>query len=212
MPRINMKYIATIMIAGIITLAGPAGTALANGNAGSSPSSNTSKFDPAERYQEGLQQYRAGEYADAERSLKKVARATRKDANTYYVLGLSQMGLEKWRPATTSLRKAVRYNKEFHEARAQLGLVYLHRDRQDEAMEQMDELEARIAACKDACPDNLIGAAKKLRSVLSSQVSEGDRAQAYQPVVVVSAAETGDAAYLDAVRLINLGRYGEAID
>ncbi|MEO1476288.1 MAG: tetratricopeptide repeat protein [Pseudomonadota bacterium] len=193
-------------------LAGGGGGGGGGGSFGSAPSSNTPDFNPAQLYREGVQQYRAGDFRAAERNLKKVASVARNDANTQYMLGLSQSAQEKWRPATGSFRKAVRNNPEMHQARAELGIAYLQRDKPEKAAEQMAELEQRLVTCADACDAALTGAVEKLRAAMDPGTSAEETARLYQPVPVSATAASGDAAYLDAIRLINLGEYDTALD
>ncbi|MEL7128673.1 MAG: tetratricopeptide repeat protein [Pseudomonadota bacterium] len=217
-----MSHSKSIYAAAAITalaMAIPGGSALAGGGGGgggggsfgSAPSS-TPSFDPSEVYREGVQQYRAGDYAKAEKSFRRVARVTRTDANTHYMLGLSQIELEKWRKASGSLRKAVRYNEDLHDARAKLGFVYIQQDKLDKANEQMGELETRLAACGDSCPQDLTEAAEALRVALAPDAAAEDLARLGAPRSLQASTDFGDAAYLDAVRLINLSQYDTALD
>jgi len=141
----NRKKIIALTAATALTFGLP-GVALASGggggggggNYGSAPSSRPT-VNVAQVYQQGVQEYQAGDYAAAEKSMRTVTRAAKQNANAHYMLGLSRMAQDKWRPAASALKKAVRYDAENHDARAQLGLAYLKRDKADKAAEQMAE-------------------------------------------------------------------------
>ena len=195
-----------------IALASGGGGGGGGGSYNTGPSSRPS-VDVAQVYRKGLQEYQAGDYQAAEKSMRTVTREARKNAQGHYMLGLARMAQDKWRPASSALKKAVRYDAENHDARAQLGLAYLKQDKADKAAAQMAELDERLAACADACDAKLTSAAAKLRAALNpGAATEEEVASLYIPLPVTISAEDGDAAYLDAVRLINIGLYDEAME
>ncbi|MEO9969427.1 MAG: tetratricopeptide repeat protein [Hyphomonadaceae bacterium] len=216
MPRVTYRSFAAIAAAGALGLSLP-GVALASGGGGggggvSAPSAR-STVDVAALYREGVQQYQAGEYSAAERTMRKVTREVRSNAQAQYMLGLSRMAQEKWRPASSALKKAVRYDAENHDARAQLGLAYLQQDKADKAAAQMAELDERLAACGEDCGPTLVAAADTLRTAMNPETAtEEETAALYAPVPVTFTVDDGDAAYLDAVRLINIGHYDDALE
>lgn len=179
------------------------------GGGGSSvPRFDAPGVDIADIYRQGIEQYSEGDFKAAERSLKKVTAVARKDANSHYVLGLSQIGLEKWRSAGRSLEKAVRYNEELYDARAELGFVYLKRDKLKDAEEQLAELQSSMITCASDCPESLEKAFTKLKTMMSPV---DDNSVSLVPGAVQFSLAVAEFAYLDAVRLINLERYEEAI-
>ena len=194
------------------------GVALASGGGGggggglSNAPSQRPTVDVAAVYRDGVQQYQAGNFKAAEKAMKTVTREARKNANGHYMLGLSRMAQDKWRPASSALKKAIKYDAENHDARAQLGLAYLQQDKTEKAAEQMAELDERLTACADACDAKLTAAAETLRAAMNPDASAEDTAALYTPVPVSLSVQDGDAAYLDAVRLINIGQYDAALD
>ncbi len=182
--------------------------ASSTGSASSAPSFNNPGVDITDIYRQGIDEYSAGDFKAAERSMKRVTAVARKDANSHYVLGLSQIGLEKWKSAGNSLKKAIRYDEELYDARAQLGMVYIQRDKPENAAEELEELQKMVIACADSCPEKLQQAFDKLTTIMANQ---GDSNVGLLPGNVDFSKATGEFAYLDAVRLINLGRYQEAI-
>ena len=214
----NSTLIA-LALAGAMSMTLP-GVAVASGGGGggsgggfnSAPSTRPT-VDVAALYREGVQHYQAGDFKAAEKAMRKVTREARKNAQGHYMLGLSRMAQEKWKPASSSLKTAVRLNAENHDARAQLGLAYLKRDKTEDAAKQMAELESRMAACGDSCATALTKATETLRAAMSPETAtEEEVAALYAPVPVMFTVQDGDAAYLDAVRLINIGQYDEALN
>ncbi len=212
MPRQSSRTLFALALSASLSLTFP-GVAVASGGGGGggfSAPSNAPTVDVAAVYREGVQQYQAGDYKAAEKSMRLVTRTAKKNGQAHYMLGLSRMAQEKWRPATSSLKSAVRYDANNHDARAQLGLAYLKRDKTEKAAEQMAALESSMAACGDACDAALVKATETLRAAMSPEASE-DTAALYTPVPVTFTVQDGDAAYLDAVRLINIGQYDDAL-
>lgn len=219
MPRQIRKPLIALVTASALAFGLP-GVALASGGGGgggggggiSNVPSNRPTIDVAQTYRNGLRNYQAGDYAAAEKAMRKVTRAARSNANAHYMLGLSRMAQDKWRPASSALKTAIRFDSENHDARAQLGLAYLKQNKADKAASQMVELDARMAACADACDAKLTAATETLRAAMSPVTSTEETAALYTPVPVTLTAEAGEAAYLDAVRMINIGHYSEALD
>ena len=210
---LKKQTLIALALAGSLSFGLP-GVALASGGGGggfgNAPSSRPT-IDVAEMFRQGVQQYQTGDYKAAEKSLRTVTRELRKDANAHYMLGLSRMAQDKWKPASSALKKAVRYDAENHDARAQLGLAYMKQDKADKAAQQMEELETRLAACGDTCDAKLTKAADTLRTAMNPEAATEEVAALYTPVPINYTVQDGDADYLDAVRLINIGQYDEAI-
>lgn len=217
MTNLTSTRLAAIAATGIMTLSVP-GAALASGGGGggggggfnNAPSARPT-VDVAQVYRQGVQQYKAGNFAAAEKSMRSVTREARSNAQGHYMLGLARMAQDKWRPASSALKKAVRLDAENHDARAQLGLAYLQQNKTEKAAKQMAELETRLAACGDTCDAKLTAAADTLRTAMNPEATTEEVAALYNPVLVNYTVEDGDADYLDAVRLINIGDYDTAI-
>ncbi len=211
------RTLIAIIAASALGLALP-GMAAANGGGGggggggfgNAPSARPT-VDVAAVYRDGIAAYQAGDYRAAEKAMRTVTREARSNAQGHYMLGLSRMAQEKWRPAASALKKAVRYDEANYDARAQLGIAYLQQDKTDKAAAQMAELDELLAGCADACGPQLTQAAETLRAAMSPEAAGEDSASLYTPVPVTFTVEDGDAAYLDAVRLINIGLYDEAL-
>ncbi len=199
-----------------LSLAAPAlasgggGGGSTGGGWGSNPSASAERIDPAVAYREGVRLLRAGDYKGAERQLKDATRGAKDNANAHYMLGLAHEGQEEWRAAGRAFRKAIRYNPDLHDARARMGVAMVNRGKPEDAQEQLAELEARKAACAETCAEAAVidQAYDTLAAALSGTVETSSLA----PNLDLAANwEAGDAAYIEAIRLVNLERYDDAL-
>ncbi len=199
-----MKHRTLLIAAFVLSFAGPA---LANGGGGggaSLPSSSGPSYDPVEEYQSGVEYLRQQDYRKAERAFKRVVSVARKDANSHLLLGVAHMGQEEWRPASRALKKALRYDPNLHDARGRLAVAYTQMGKADDAQEQVDALNAAKASCAGTCAE-----AEAIDKALAMAGQSVDTS-ALPPAIEQASAASGDAAYLGAVRLINLENYAGA--
>lgn len=193
----------------ILTLAGP--TALAaggGGGGGSSSGAAPSGPDPNKAYADGIAALQAGDYRKAERQFKTVINAVPKNAEANYYMGVAKAGNGKHDDAVKYLEKAIKYDEYQYGAYDQLGRSYMALGKKAEAQQALDQLNAKAQACGDTCPPALIAARDGLKSV----VEGGAPAAAPAPQSLLFSPRTEPrAAYMDAVALINGGRFEAAI-
>ena len=205
----------SLMIAlALLALSGgaPALASGGGGGGGSAPSSSGPSYDPVEEYQKGLQALRDEDYKAAERAMKKVVRVAKKDANSHYILGLAHVGQDEFKAASRALAKAVRYDETLYDAHAKLGVAYLNINKPDKAAKVLADLAAAKETCATACAqaasiDTAIAEIEAARSPAAEPVESSSLA----PTIAQASLDQGDMLYSDAVRLINLERYDEAI-
>lgn len=205
----------TLMIALAMLAFSGSVPALASGGGGggsSAPSSSGPSYDPVEEYQTGLQALKDGDYAKAEKAMKRVVKVAKKDANSRYILGLAHFGQEEYKAAAKSLAKAVKYDPDMHDARAKLAISYLKTDKADKADEALAALVTAQSDCGGACADAaaIDKAIAEVNAVKTAGAEPVDTAS-LAPTITQASLEQGDMLYSDAVRLINLERYDEAI-
>jgi Flp pilus assembly protein TadD len=198
-----------------------AGAGYANpggGGGGSGGFSSGPRIDAEEEYRKGIEYFQAGDYKRAERHFRKVLRVAPRNANANYLMGLSLYMQDEKKNARKYLRKAVQYDGEKIGARGALGVVEAELGDADAAGEQLAALEEQRANCADPCADasELDGAIAKIRAALNPPAAEGkDDAQENALLtpghVKFASAREGKSAYMDAVRLINLGRFEAAL-
>lgn len=205
----------TLMIALAMLAFSGSVPALASGGGGggsSAPSSSGPSYDPVEEYQTGLQALKDGDYANAEKAMKRVVKVAKKDANSRYILGLAHFGQEEYKAAAKSLAKAVKYDPDMHDARAKLAISYLKTDKADKADEALAALVTAQTDCAKACSDaDAIDKAIAEVNAAKTASAESVDTASLAPIISQASLEQGDMLYSDAVRLINLERYDEAI-
>ena len=204
-----MGSFRVLVLAGVIA-AITGGAALAAGSGGGGgldlPSDSGPSYDPAEEYAKALAALKARDYRAAARSAQRVTQAVPQNLEAWKLLGAAHAGAENWRGARRAYERALRLAPEDLSVRGGLGLA-LARLQDPKAQEQLDWLRAKAAACGPGCDAaQLRSLTAELEKVLAAPASPGARLD--QPLIL---ADAGDAAYLDAVGLINEGRYEAAL-
>lgn len=193
----------------IIALASPAAFAAGGGSSGgSSGGAAPSGPDPNKAYADGIEALKAGDYKKAESKFKSVINAVPKNAEANYYMGVAKAGSGKHEDAIKYLEKAIKYDEYQYGAYDQLGRSYMALGKKAEAQQALDQLNAKAQACGDTCAPALIAARDGLKAVVEGTAP----ATAPAPQSLLFGPQTEPrAAYLDAVALINSGRFEEAI-
>ncbi len=96
---------------------------------------------------EGLAALQAGNFAQAEKNFAKLLSFAPTTSDASYLMGLSQLGLEKWPEAKASLAAAVANEPTRPEPKARLGVAHVMLGDINGAADQHDALSAMWAAC-----------------------------------------------------------------
>ena len=195
-------------------LAAPATTLIAAASGGSggssSPSMSAPQFDAAAEYRKGIEALQAQRFAEAKRSFGRVLGVAPGDANTNYLAGMADAGLNDLKNARKHYEKAVKADRNMVLARRELALTYVKLGERAKAEAELATLTALQSECAGSCPK----AAELTASVAAVQAALASVPAARletRPSLLFASASGGDRAYLDAVGLINEGRYEEAI-
>lgn len=210
-----MKSSRLLLIAAAIAMLAqtPALAAAGGGSGGGSsggPSMSGSGSDPAKRYAQGVEFLKAQNYKQAERAFDDVLDVAKKDANTNFMMGLTQVGQQDFNNARKYLRNAVKYDGANAMARGWLGAVEAKQGDLGKAVEQKTALEGLKAKCAGTCPE----AASIDRAIAQVDAAIANPAAPMQlsgAMTHLASASDGDAAYLQASGLINEGRYEDAL-
>jgi tetratricopeptide (TPR) repeat protein len=205
-PRISIAFALLASLSGVALAAGGGG----GGGGGSMPSQSAPQYDAAEEYRKGIAALDAKDFKAAKTAFDRVITMAPKDANTQYLGGMARVGLNDWKGAKRFFEKSVKLNPNFVPARAQMGLAYAMTKDKPKAEAVLAELTTMAAKCAGECSD-----AKALKAgtdAISAALAAAPQARASdsQPMLFASAA-VGDGAYLEAVGLINEGRYDAAL-
>ncbi len=181
------------------------------GGGGSFPSESTPQYDPAAEYQKGVAALRAQNFKAAKTAFDHVLPFTPKDANTLYLAGLSRSGLGDWKGARKFYEKAIKFDASKIAAHRELGVALGKLGDKPAAEAELAALQARKTVCGDHCPDS--AELKAAVDAISAALSASPQAFRVTPSSLLFAnVSDGDARYLQAVSLINEGRYDAAIE
>lgn len=196
----------------VLTLAATT-PAYSNGGGGGSgasmPSTSAPEYDPVVEYRNGIEAFEAKDYKKAAAAFKRVVAVAPTHAPAQYLLGASLLGLGDYKRAVKSLEAALKADPELIDAQRDLAISYARKGDTAKATAQRDALDARKAACAGDCP-----AAAQIDAALSAvnaTLTGGAPPQAFGPTRPLHSLAAIDATYVEAVSLINEGRYEPAI-
>ncbi len=186
-----------------------AGGGSGGGGAGGLSAPQTPKKDPAPYYRQGLLDLKAGDYRAAEKNFKEVLSVVPRDAKSNYFMGMAKIAGEDVKGAERYLKKAVKYDQTFYDARKELGLVYLQLDKTDKAEKELQALEKAVKNCGDCRPTER-SQAEAAHAALKAAIEGGSMTEDQVGSLLF---EEGDAdlTYRSAVSLINEEKFGAAI-
>ncbi|HEX8263623.1 MAG TPA: tetratricopeptide repeat protein, partial [Allosphingosinicella sp.] len=133
------------------------------------------------------------------------------DANTNFLAGLAAAGLNDLRGSRKYYERAVKADKELVPARRELGVTYVKLGDKAKADAQLAALKAMQEKCGGACAKaaEIGGAIEALTAAIGTPPQARLETR---PSLLFASAAGGDRAYLDAIALINEGRYESAIE
>lgn len=201
-------------VAAALVLAAPAAIAAGSGGGGGGgmPSSSAPSYDPAKEYQAGVAALKLNDFRAAKKAFERVVEAAPREAVAHYLLGVSRAGLEDYKGARRAYERAIKLKDDLVGARKDLALASVKLAEPQVAQTQLADLKARLAACAGACAQaqELAEAVKAIEAALAAPPVKQSRLDPQRPLFFASA-EQGDGAYLEAIGLINEGRYEAAL-
>jgi tetratricopeptide (TPR) repeat protein len=206
----RLTLLAAALLAGASALvANPGGGG--GGSSGGTPSMTAPDFDPAAEYRKGIEALQAQRYLEAKKAFEHVLTVAPRDANTNFLAGMANAGLNDLKGSRKYYERAVKADKELVGAVRELGVTYAKLGEKEKAEAQLAALRAMQSKCAAACAK----AAEIGRAVEALAAAIGTPPQARletRPSLLFASAAAGDNFYLDAVGLINEGRYQAAIE
>jgi Flp pilus assembly protein TadD len=176
-------------------------------------SSSGSRYDPATEYSKAIAALKANKYRDAAAAAQHVTDAVPKNPDAWRLLGAAKAGDNDWKGSRRAYEKAVKLSPDDPTGHAGLGLA-LANLKDAKAQAELDWLKSKAQACGDSCPDS--ARLKTLGTAVESAMAPA-AASAPKPSaqldrsMLFGGAKAGDAAYVQAVSLINERRYDEAL-
>ena len=204
-------FASRVAIIGMIAALPTASLAMNSAPSGSTPSMNAPEFDAAAEYRKGIEALKASRFAEAKSSFARVLGAAPNDANTNFLAGMADAGLNDLKGAVKHYERAVRNDNKLVVAQQELAVTYVKLGDVAKAQATLTKLKGMDASCNASCKDaELI---KKAISVVEAALGQPSQAMlGTDPPLLFASAKAGDKAYLQAVSLINEHRYPEAID
>ena len=209
---------AIFLATALATLAATAATASGGGGGGGGgasemPSASVPRYDPAVEYAKAIVALKAKDYKAATRASEHVTEAAPKNTDGWRLLGASRAGNSDWKGSRRAYERAVKLAPDDATAHAGLGLA-LANMRDAKAQGELDWLKSKTQACGDACPD--AGQLKSLTAAVESAMTAAPEAPKPSAMLdsrsmLFAGPMAGDAAYVQAVSLINETRYDEAL-
>ncbi len=180
------------------------------GGGGGMPSMEAPQYDPVVEYQNGIAALKGGDYKAAERSFDHVLDVAPRNADALSMMGLAKSGKGDLKGAQRFYERALKSDPQQILARRELAVTLAKTGQADKAQAQLASLQARSGACAGTCPDaaDLKAAIDAVNAAMAPTAAAATKAPAS---LLLSDPSAGDHAYVAAVRLINLGRYEDAL-
>lgn len=180
------------------------------GGGGGAPSIEAPQYDPVVEYQNGIAALKGSDFKAAERDFEHVLEVAPKNADALSMMGLAKSGKGDLKGAQRYFERALKADPQQILARRELAVTLAKTGQADRAGAELATLKARADACAGACPDaaDLKAAIDAVNAALTPSADATGKSPAS---LLLTDPAAGDRAYGTAVRLINLGRYEEAI-
>jgi Flp pilus assembly protein TadD len=217
------RALKSTLIAGAMALMAGGGIAYASGGggggmpagggAGSMPSASGPTYDPAAEYAKAIAALKANNFREAARAASHVTEAVPQNPDGWRLLGMARAGDNDWKASRRAYEKAVKLTPEDPISHAGLALA-LANLKDPKAQGEADWLKSKVQACGDSCPDaaRLKDLNAKVESAMTPPPAGAPKPSAMlDRSILFGGARTGDAAYVQAVSLINDKRYDEAL-
>ncbi len=179
------------------------------GGGGDMPSASGPMYDPAAEYAKGVAAMNEKKWRDAERAFDRVVDVLPKNAEAWRLFALANLQQNDFKGAKKGYEKALKLEPDNIAARQGLGLA-LAALKDAKAQEQLAWLKQKAAACGETCAQ--AAELKAATQAVESALAGATPSAALPPNLLFAGPEAGDAAYVQAVSLINEKRYDEALE
>jgi len=204
-----MRILKMALLAGALAMTSAAAIAAGGGSSGGGemPSASTPSYNPAEEYRKAVEAIQAKQFKKAVTAAQHVTEAAPKSVEGWRVLGVAHSGNENWKGAKRAYERAVKIDANDVISHAGLG-VALAKLQDTKAQAELDWIKAKADAC-GGCSDaaTLKAAATEVEGALGGSAPKPAALLENRSLLFAQ----GDAAYVQAVSLINEKRYDEAL-
>jgi len=169
-------------------------------------------YDPAAEYAKAIAALKANDFKAASRAAGHVTDAVPTNLDGWRLLGMATAGNNDWKGSRRAYEKAVKLAPDNPEAHAGLAMALVNL-KDSKAQTEADWLKAKAQACGDSCPDaaRLKDFNDKVQAAMSPAAGAPKPSAMLDRSILFGGARTGDAAYVQAVSLINERRYDDAL-
>jgi tetratricopeptide (TPR) repeat protein len=185
------------------------GGGMGGGGGFNMPSAQAPQYDPVEEYQNGVAALQAGKFRDAERNFDHVLDVAPRNADALFMMGMAKTGKGDLKGAARSYEKALKVDPKQIRAERELAITDAKMGQGDKAQAQLADLKARAATCGDACAES--ADLKAAIGAVESAMTPTAGASVKPASLIFGDPAHGDQSYVQAVRLINDGRYQDAL-
>ena len=214
------RALKSALIGGALAILVSGGVAFATGGAGGAGGARADmdlpsgpRYDPSVEYAKAIAALKAQQYKEAARAAEHVTEAVPKNSEGWQLLGAAKAGANDWKGSRRAYEKAVKLSPDDFKVHAGLGLA-LANLKDPKAQGELDWLNARTQACGDTCADaaNLKAVSSVVQNAMNPAAAPAPKPSAMlDHSMLFGGAKAGDAAYVQAVSLINERRYDEAL-
>ena len=207
-----MAKLHSALVLGVLVSLGGASVAWSSGGGGGGggggdfPSASAPAYDPAAEYVKGVAALNAQDYKGAARAFGHVTEAAPANPEAWRLLGAAKSGTSDWKGAKRAFEKAIKIEPDSALAHRGLG-VALGGLKDPKAQDELTWLKAKAAGC-GSCAD--ADSLKAAAGAVEAAMTPGPKAELAAPMLFAGP-QAGDAAYVQAVSLINEHRYGAAL-
>lgn len=218
-----MRRTLNAILIGSCVAALSTGIALASGGSsgagggGSMPSTDIGasgmRYDPATEYAKAIAAMKANNYRQAAEAASHVTDAVPKNVDGWRLLGAAKAGANDWKGSRRAYERAMKLKPDDAAIHAGLGLA-LANLKDAKAQDELAWLKAKVQACGDSCADapTLKGLTSTVESAMAPPAAGAPKPSAQlDRSMLFGGPKTGDAAYIQAVSLINERRYDDAL-
>lgn len=216
--KLNSRAVLLAGMGAVMLFAWPLTVSASGGGGmggGGMPSMEAPAYDPVVEYRKGVDALKAGDYRGAERDFDHVLQMAPTDPDALFLMGLAKNGKGDIKGAQRSFERSLKADPKQILARRELAVAWAKLGQPDKAHAELAALQARADACAATCPDaaDLKAAIDAVNAALAPAGSPPatDAAPAKAPASLLTDPAAGDHAYVQAVRLINAGRYEDAL-
>jgi tetratricopeptide (TPR) repeat protein len=213
---VSTRVLGCLLAAGsAAALIGAASGASASGGGGmgggmSMPSAQAPTYDPVEEYRNGVADLQAGKFKEAERDFDHVLDVAPRNADALFMMGMAKTGRGDLKGAARYYEKSLKIDGGQIRAMRELAITDAKLGQADKAQAQLAALKAKAATCADACAE--AADLKAAITAVEQATATPDAAASVKPAsLLLGDPAHGDRSYVQAVRLINEGRYQDAL-